>query len=116
MRFVREFEDEILDALESNNPDIHYQAVCAAGEWAVDAAWRHVAALVDAGKTDKPLLLAAIGATAGISPQEAPALPGDLIDTDDEDIVEAALETLAMTEWPSDDDYLDEEDDDEHLH
>jgi hypothetical protein len=68
-----------------------WQAVCAAGEWAVDAAWRHLAALVTAGKTDKPLLLAAIGATAGIRPQEAAAILADLMDSDDEDIVEAAF-------------------------
>jgi len=116
MRFVGGFEDEILEALESNNPDIHYQAVCAAGEWAVDAAWQHVAALVATAKTDRPLLLAAIDAVASIRPQEAPAILADLIDADDEDIADAAYEALTMTEALSDDDYPGEEDGDELLH
>ena len=38
---------------------------------AVDTAWSHITALVASGKTDKPLLLAAIEAVASIRPQEA---------------------------------------------
>jgi len=62
MRFVRGFEEQILEALDTENPDIHYEAVVAAGNWGLDAAWPHVAALVTSKKTDKPLLLAAIEA------------------------------------------------------
>lgn len=71
MCFIRGFDDQILEALESKNPDIHYQAVCAAGNWAVDAAWSHITGLVTSEDTDKPLILAAINALAGIRPQEA---------------------------------------------
>jgi hypothetical protein len=38
------------------------------------------------------------------------------MDSDDEDLVETAFEALAMTQGPSDDDYLDEEDDNALLH
>ena len=31
MRFVRGFDEQIVEALDSENPDIHYEAVCAAG-------------------------------------------------------------------------------------
>lgn len=96
MRWVRGFDNQILEALESNNRDIHYQAVCAAGSWGVDAAWPHVSRLVSAPGTDKPLLLAAIDAIAGIRPQEADMLLGNLIDSGDEEIVEAAQEAMAM--------------------
>jgi hypothetical protein len=109
MRFVRGFDDQILAALESGNPDIHYEAVCAAGNWGVDAAWSHIAALVTSGDTDTPLLLAAIEAVAGIRPQEAVEILADLTDSDDEDIVEAVYEALTIAEgFPEED----EEDDD----
>lgn len=111
MRFVRGFDEQILEALDSKNPDIHYEAVCAAGHWEVHAAWPHVTALVTSGETDKPLLLAAIEAVARIRPQEAAEILDDLTDSDDEDIVEAVFEATAMAEGPSDEDDKDHEDD-----
>ncbi len=72
MCFIRGFDDQILEALESADPDIHYQAVCAAGNWEVDAAWAHITALVTSKETEKPLLLAAIDAW----PASAPRRPG----------------------------------------
>ena len=65
-------------------------------------------------ETDKPLLFAAIEAVASIRPEEAPEILGDLTDSDDEDIVEAAFEALAMAEGPTEDED-DEESDDEYL-
>jgi hypothetical protein len=114
MGFVRGFDAQILEALDSTNPDIHYEAVRAAGNWGVDAAWPHVAALVTSRETDKPLLLAAIDAVASIRPQEAFELLDDLADSDDEDIADAVHEALAMAEGPSgedEEDDLDEDDD-----
>ena len=96
MRFVRGFDEQILAALDSGNPEIHYEAVCAAGNWEVAAAWPHIAALVTSGETDKPLLLAAIEAVASIRPQEAAETLLDLTDADDEDIAEAAYDAMAM--------------------
>jgi hypothetical protein len=114
MRFVRGFNNQILEALQNENEDIHYQAVCAAGNWEVDAAWSHIAGLVTTEETDKPLLLAAIEAVAGIRPQEATEILLDLTDSDDEDIAEAAYEAMAIAEGLLDDEYDDE--DDESLH
>ncbi len=107
MCFVRGFDDQILEALESDNPEIHYEAICAAGTWAVDAAWPHIAALVTSGDTEKPLLLAAIEAVPGIRPQETVDILADLIESDDDDIAEAVFDALAIAEG------LDDEDDDE---
>jgi hypothetical protein len=95
MRFVRGFEEQILEALTSTNPDIHYEAVVAAGNWGLDAAWPHVAALVSSGEADKPRLLAAIEAAAGIWPHEALEILDDLADSDDEDIAAAVDEAMA---------------------
>lgn len=96
MRWIHGFNNEILEALESDNRDIHYEAVCAAGNWEVDAAWPHVLELVASPDTEKFLVLAAIDALATIRPLEAEEILLDLIDSDDEDIVDAAHEALAM--------------------
>ena len=116
MRWIRGFDDQILEALESADPEIHYQAVCAAGDWEVAAAWPHVVGLVDSEETDKPLLLAAIDAVASIRPQEARVILADLTDTDDEDIVEATYEAMTMAEGSSDDEDDDGDGDVEFIH
>jgi hypothetical protein len=114
MRFVRGFEDEILTALHSANPDIHYEAVLAAGTWGVDAAWPHVVALVRSDETSKALLLAAIDAVVGLRPHETAEILVDLADSDDEDIAAAVEEAMVMAQALDEDD--DPDDDDELLH
>ena len=98
MRFVHGFEDQILKAINSENESIHYEAVCAAGNWEVDAAWEHIAGLIGSKDIDKELLLAAIDAVTNIRPQEASEILGVLFDSDDEDIVAAAHEAISMAE------------------
>jgi len=129
MEWVQGFDDQILEALESNNEDIRYQAVCAAGGREVDAAWPYVAGIITMGTNDKPLLLAAIEAVACIRPKEAGMILMELLDDDDEDIAFAAHEAIALASGPLDefdefddfddlDDFDDdlEEDDDEITH
>ncbi len=116
MRFIRGFNDQIVEALESENPEIHYQAVCAAGVWGLEAAWSHISGLLTSEDTDKPLLLAAIEAVASIRPQEAAEILTDFMDSEDEDIAEAVLEVLAMAGLPWEDEDWDEGGEDEFLH
>ncbi len=113
MCYIRGFDEQILESLGSKNPDIHYQAVCAAGNWEVGAAWPHVAALVTSENTEKDLLLAAIEAAVGIQPQKAPDILFDLTQSEDEDVAEAADEALMMAAGLSE---LEELDDEEFLH
>jgi hypothetical protein len=117
MQYVRGFDDEILESLKNQDPDIHFHAVCAASQMEVAAAWPHVAALVTTPGTAKNLLLAAIEAVSTIRPSEAGVLLVDLADSEDEDIAEAVEEAMSMAEGRSDDDFddfdEDEEDDDE---
>jgi hypothetical protein len=108
MQFVSGFDDQILEALDSNDPEIRYHAVCAAGDWEIDAAWPHVAALVTEDEIDKPLLFAVIEAVASIRPEEAPGMLGALADSDDDEIVEAVFEALAMAEGSTEDEEPDE--------
>lgn len=110
MRFVRGFNDQILEALSSKRQDIRYQAVCAAGNWEIDAAWPHVEAILTADPIDKPSVLAAIEAAASIRPQAAVELLIELADSSDEDIAAAAFEALAMAEGLSE---LEDEDDED---
>ncbi len=100
MRFVGGFVQQILEALDSDNPDIRFEAVCAAGNWGIDAAWSQVAALVTEQQTERSLLLAAIDAVAGIRPQEAAELLSTLACSEDEDVADAACEALAFAAEP----------------
>jgi hypothetical protein len=108
MRWIRGFDDQILEALKSDNAEIQYQAIQAAGNWGLAAAWSHMLALVRDAATPKPLLLAAIGAVASIRPGEAGSVLVDLVDSDDEEIAEAIDEAIGMAETARD-----EEDDEE---
>jgi hypothetical protein len=110
MRFLRGFDEQIVEELDSRNPDIHLEAVLAAGNWGVRAAWPHIAALIRSGRTPKPLLMAAIEAVPSVCPQEASEVLSGLIESDDEDIIEAVQEALAMAEDPSGDDEDGEDD------
>jgi hypothetical protein len=108
MRWVLGFDDQILEALKSADPDIHYEAIQAAGNWGLAAAWSHILALLRDAATPKSLLLAAIGAVASILPAEARSVLAHLADSDDEEIAEAVDEAIGMAETVSD-----EEDDEE---
>ena len=108
MCWVRGFDDQILVALKSADPEIQYEAVKAAGNWELDAAWSHMVELVNDAHTPKPLLLAAISAVGRIRPAEAGNILVDLADSEDEEIAEAADEAMAEAEVASD-----EEDDEE---
>lgn len=98
MSWVEGFDGQILEALKSENPEIHCEAVRAAGNWELDNAWPHIVELVASKDTDKPLLLAAIEAVGGIRPEETGEILDELTNSDDEDIVDAAEEAIAMAE------------------
>jgi len=115
MRCIPDFDAQILDALESQDPAIYYQAICAAGSWEIDGAWPHVEVLVTSDGTGKELRLAAMEAAACIRPDEARGILGDLTDSPDDDIVEAAFDALAMIEGLLELEDPDAEDDDEYF-
>jgi hypothetical protein len=113
MGWIRGFDDQILEALESTDPDIHYEAVVAAGRQELDAAWPHVVALVEDRSTPKPLLLAAIEAVGQIRPREAGVVLIELYDsTNDKEIAEAADEAMQMAQAITSEGEDDDEDED----
>jgi hypothetical protein len=112
MRYVPGFDAQILEALNSDNAEIHFEAVSAAGEREVEAAWPHIEALLNE-RTEKDLLLAAIEASAYVNPAEAVLQLVELTLSKDADIAETAKEALSTCEIMDDLDDLDEDDDDE---
>lgn len=96
MAYIRGFDDEILQALESEDEEIRYEAIRASGEWGLKGAWPHVRSILRNDRADKPLLLAAIEAVPGIQGKKAADVLGDLLDSDDPEIADAASEALAM--------------------
>lgn len=117
MQYVRGFETEILEALEHPDPDIHCEAVRAAGEWCLNKAWPHVRSILRKAPKDKNLLLAAIEAAPGLSPSEAGELISPYLDSKDEDIAETAMEAVPLLDMEEDEeeweDHFFNEDDEE---
>jgi hypothetical protein len=104
MRWVRGFDQEIMESLTNPDSEIHFEAINAAGDSALDAAWPHVSELVEKARTTpKLLLLAAIEAVASIRPKEAAPMLTDLTESPDEEIADAAEEALMMAEAIPDD-------------
>jgi hypothetical protein len=104
MRFVAGFDEAIVEALDSEDLEIRREAVLAAGNWEVKAAWERVAGHLTSAETEKPLLLAAIEAAVALRPREASDLLDELRTSEDEEIAEAVEDALAMAEASSDDD------------
>jgi uncharacterized protein (UPF0147 family) len=109
MEYIGGFEKQIKEALKSENLDIEYHAVRAAGNWEIAGAWNHVVKLIESEKTDKDLLLAAIEAAAFIRPEDARKLLFPLLASEDPDIVDAVNEALAMAEEDFDDEYYNDD-------
>jgi hypothetical protein len=101
MVFIRGFEPQILEAMESPDPEIRSQAITAAGTWEIEEAWPRVTALVHSDATPKSLLLAAIQAVATLRPKEAPGHLEHLASSEDEEIAAAVEEALSMAEVQS---------------
>ena len=113
MRWVPGFDAQVLEALGSADLEVQSQAVCAAGNWALEAAWPQVAGLLGSKDTEKELLLAAIEAAAWIRPVEASEILIVLADSEDEDVAVAAQEAITMAEIALDSDLDTEENPDD---
>jgi HEAT repeat protein len=98
MRFVEGFDKQILEALNNRDPDIHRHAIEAAGENGVEAAWPHIAKLLENRRTDRDLLLAAIEAAGVLRAEDAFDLLDRFTESEDEEIAEAAQEAIDMAD------------------
>jgi hypothetical protein len=102
MRFLSGFGDRILEALDSPDAEIRYQAIRASENWALKPAWSHVVRMAKDERGDKDLRLAAIAAVGAIRPGAAREMLGELTVSRDEDIADAALEAVTMAEAEGD--------------
>ena len=96
MCYVGGFDEQILEALASDNEEIEFEAIRSAGNWGLDAAWAHIEGIVSGAGRDKILLLASIEALASIRPDQAGLTLMELTLHHDEEIVDAAEEAMAM--------------------
>jgi hypothetical protein len=101
MVFIRGFEAQILEAMESPDPEIRSEAITAAGTWEIEEAWPRVTTLLHAKDTPKALLLAAIQAVASLRPKEAFEHLSHLESSEDDDVAAAVEEALSMAEVQS---------------
>jgi hypothetical protein len=98
MRFLPGFGDRILEALDSPEAEIRYQAIRASENWALKGAWSRVVRVAKDERGEKDLRLAAIAAIGAIRPSAARGVLGALTVSRDEDIADAALEAVTMAE------------------
>jgi hypothetical protein len=111
MQHLDGFEKQILESLESENPEMRFEAVRAAGGRGVEAAWPHVLAiLASEGDGDKDLLLAAIDAAGSICREEETDVLLELLDSEDEEIADAARDALDSIDMNRDDEDAEEDD------
>ncbi len=118
MNHLRGFEKEVLESLKSRDPQVHLEAVRAAGSFEIAEAWPHIAALARSERTEKELRIAAIEALSTLKPKDSLEVLIELSDNKDEDIAEAADEAQTMAvgfldEDDDEDDEFDEDDEDD---
>jgi hypothetical protein len=101
MSYLSGFDAEILECLGDKDPEIHYEAVSAAGAWELDDAWDHVKGLVTDEKTEMDLRMAAMDSAACIRPEEAVEILEELSRSVDEELAEAALEAMSLAQGAS---------------
>jgi hypothetical protein len=123
MQYVRSFDEELMLALETDDPVIQYEAVRAAGAAGVERAWPRIRWLLLDEETDRPTLLAAIEAASSVNaaPDELEEALANLIDGGDHEVAAAAMDAMmemehleGMGEWHDDEweeDGRDEDDD-----
>ncbi len=114
MRFVPGFKDEILEALESEDEEVLFNAICAAAERDVRDAWPYIEELVGDETTAKEILIAAIDATPMLAPDAEAVNEAleHLLMNDDEEIVEAATEAMSSVGEAGEDEDWDEDEED----
>jgi len=98
MQFIQGFQLEILESLQSKDPDIQYHAIQAAGNWGITKSWPDIRDVLQNPDADTNLLLAAIDASVNIEHHEAIAVLNELLKRsfDNDDIVDAVHEALFM--------------------
>ena len=112
MGYVRGFDQEILQALESRYDDMKFEAIRAAGSAEIESAWPLIRDILENPKTDRSNILAAIEASGSLCPRDDSDVIYELTESDDEEIAEAAEEALTFINI-DDSDFGDDDDSDD---
>lgn len=112
MRYVQGFDKQIVKNLDNRNIDIQREAVEAAGQFSVRAAWPRIEAILKDRRAPLALVMAAIGAAGYVNPEKAGPLLGELAESANEQIAEAAEEAMMELDTTDFDEDFDDEDDD----
>lgn len=103
MRFVKGFNRQILESIHNPDPEIKGEAIEAAGNWELDAAWPHIRSLLENRNTPKPLLLSAIEAAGNMWAEGALELLETFTRSKDAEIRDAAQEAMGAADFDDDD-------------
>lgn len=115
MKGIRGFDREVIEALHSDDPEILYEAVRAAA-LPIPGAWPRIVELLKSKHTDEDVLFAAIEVVPYVRPEEAEEVLSPLLDSEDEEIAEAAQAAIAESKAALEDgDEDDSDDDDTHI-
>ena len=104
---------KLLRHLDTTDPEILFEAVCAAGSNKVDMAWKKIIEIASNKSTEENLLFAAISSAFDINADEAGRILSDPFTHKDQDIIDFVNECLALSETY---DEYSEFDDEEPLH
>lgn len=94
MGFLRGFEASILEALQSDHPEVQREALLSAGRRELEQAGEQVLRVAADDRADPELRLAAIGALETLDPPGSEELLLELAEDDDDEIAEAAESAL----------------------
>ena len=113
MGFISGFENEIIEAMECDNPIIRNEAVRAAGNWQVDTDWLDIDSPLISGEDDNPLFKSTLKFVAGDHFSETSELYNLPQHPNDEEILDTLNDFLTGEDLPWDDELVDIDDDDD---
>lgn len=90
MGYLPGFRDEVLEALESEDPRIRFEAVQAAGQLELEEAFPAIHAILTDPQADLDLLFAAIDAVPSVRPDLTMEVLGPFLESEDEELTDAA--------------------------
>jgi uncharacterized protein (UPF0147 family) len=112
MQYIDDFDEQILESLNSVDPAVRREAVVSAGASELKPAWPVIKKLISSPTTEKSLLTAAIVAAAAVNPEKSREAIEEFAVSEDEEIAYAAQAALEILD-SSDPDAVDPDEDEE---
>jgi len=113
MGFIPGFDNEIMEAMECDNPVLRNEAVRAAGNWQVDMDWLDIDSPLISGEDDNSLFNSGLKAATGDLSTESEQLYNLRQYSNKDEIIDALHDVLTRGDLPWDDELIDIDDDDD---